>query len=171
MTERRGRRCKQLLDDLKEKRGYWKLKAEALDRTVWRTWFGTAFGSLDNTDYVLNGSTRLKYSTCSYILGYTVVKYFLVGTAQSAQWLGYGLDDRGVTVRLPAGVTDILFCKLSIPAVGPTWSPCSVGAWDSFLEGKATREWSWRLVKNEWICTSTFPYAIMASPGTTLNIS
>jgi hypothetical protein len=31
---RRGRRRKQLLDDLKETRGYWKLKAEALDRTV-----------------------------------------------------------------------------------------------------------------------------------------
>jgi hypothetical protein len=34
---RRGRRCKQLLNDLKETRGYWKLKQEALDRTLWRT--------------------------------------------------------------------------------------------------------------------------------------
>jgi hypothetical protein len=34
---RRGKRCKQLLDDLKEKRGYWKLKEEAVDRTLWRT--------------------------------------------------------------------------------------------------------------------------------------
>jgi len=32
--ERRGRRSEQLLDDLKEKRGYWILKDEALDRTV-----------------------------------------------------------------------------------------------------------------------------------------
>ena len=31
MMERRGRRRKQLLDDLKETRGYWKLKEEALD--------------------------------------------------------------------------------------------------------------------------------------------
>jgi hypothetical protein len=30
MTGRRGRRRKQLLDDLKEKRRYWKLKEEAL---------------------------------------------------------------------------------------------------------------------------------------------
>jgi hypothetical protein len=37
---RRGRRRKQLLDDLKEKRGYWKLKEEALVRTMWRTRFG-----------------------------------------------------------------------------------------------------------------------------------
>jgi hypothetical protein len=44
MTGRRGRRCKQLLGDLEEKRGYWKLKEEALDRTVWRTRFGTGYG-------------------------------------------------------------------------------------------------------------------------------
>jgi hypothetical protein len=31
---RRGIKCKQLLDDLKEKRGYWELKAEALDHTL-----------------------------------------------------------------------------------------------------------------------------------------
>jgi hypothetical protein len=31
---RRGRRGKQLLDDLKETRGYWKLREEALDRCV-----------------------------------------------------------------------------------------------------------------------------------------
>jgi len=35
----RGRRRKHLLDDLKEIRGYRKLKEEALDRTQWRTRF------------------------------------------------------------------------------------------------------------------------------------
>jgi hypothetical protein len=40
----RVRRRKQLLDDLKEKRGYWKLKEEALDRTVWQTRFGWGCG-------------------------------------------------------------------------------------------------------------------------------
>jgi hypothetical protein len=35
---------KQLLDDLKEKRIYWKLKEEALDRTLWRTRFGRGYG-------------------------------------------------------------------------------------------------------------------------------
>ena len=46
MTERQGRRCKQVLDDFKEreKRGYWKLRDEALDRTVWRTRFGRGCG-------------------------------------------------------------------------------------------------------------------------------
>ena len=34
VTGRRGRKRKQLLDDLKEKSGYWILKEDALDRTV-----------------------------------------------------------------------------------------------------------------------------------------
>jgi hypothetical protein len=44
MTGRRGRRRKLLLDDLNEKRRYWILKEEALDRTVWRTRFGRGYG-------------------------------------------------------------------------------------------------------------------------------
>jgi hypothetical protein len=43
-ARRRGRRRKQLLDDLKEARIYWKLKGEAQDRTVWRTQFGRGYG-------------------------------------------------------------------------------------------------------------------------------
>jgi hypothetical protein len=35
-----GRRHKHLLDNLKEKRGYCKLKEEALGCTLWRTCFG-----------------------------------------------------------------------------------------------------------------------------------
>jgi hypothetical protein len=44
MTGRWRRRRKQLLDDVKEKRRYWKLKEEALDRTMWRTRFGRGYG-------------------------------------------------------------------------------------------------------------------------------
>jgi len=44
VTGRRERRCKQLLDDLKGKRSYWKLKAEELDRTLWRIRFGRGHG-------------------------------------------------------------------------------------------------------------------------------
>jgi hypothetical protein len=46
MTRRRGRRRKQLLDDLKENRRYWKLKEEALDRTMRRTRFGRGYGTV-----------------------------------------------------------------------------------------------------------------------------
>jgi hypothetical protein len=44
MTGRRGRIRKKLLDYLKEKRRYWKLKEEVLDRTLWRTGFGRGYG-------------------------------------------------------------------------------------------------------------------------------
>jgi len=44
LKRRRGRRRGQLLEDLKERREYGKLKAEALDRTVWRTRFGRGCG-------------------------------------------------------------------------------------------------------------------------------
>jgi hypothetical protein len=39
-TRRRGRRHRQLLDNLKEKRRYWNVKEKALDRAMWRTRFG-----------------------------------------------------------------------------------------------------------------------------------
>jgi hypothetical protein len=44
VTGRRGRRCRKLLDDLKERRGYSHLKEDALDRTMWRARFGRGFG-------------------------------------------------------------------------------------------------------------------------------
>ena len=44
MTGTRGRRREQLLDDLKGRIRYWKLKKEALDRTMWRTSFGRGCG-------------------------------------------------------------------------------------------------------------------------------
>jgi len=44
VVRRRGRRCKKLLDELKDMRGYCHLKEEALDRTVWRHRFGGGFG-------------------------------------------------------------------------------------------------------------------------------
>ena len=44
VTGRRRRRCAELLDCVKETRGYWKLKEEAVDRTVWRTGFGRGCG-------------------------------------------------------------------------------------------------------------------------------
>jgi hypothetical protein len=44
VTGRQGKRCRKLLDDLKERRGYSHLKEEALDRTMWRARFGRGFG-------------------------------------------------------------------------------------------------------------------------------
>jgi hypothetical protein len=45
---RRGRRIKQLPDDLKEVRRCWKLKGEAQDRTLWRTCFGIGYKPVED---------------------------------------------------------------------------------------------------------------------------
>jgi hypothetical protein len=51
VSRRQGRRRKHLLDDLKERRGYWKLEEKALDRTLWIIRFGRGYGSVVKTDY------------------------------------------------------------------------------------------------------------------------
>jgi len=43
VMERRGRRRKHLLDDLREKGRDWKFKGETLDGTVWKTGFGRGY--------------------------------------------------------------------------------------------------------------------------------
>jgi len=37
-------RYKKLQDEFREKRGYWQLIEEALDRTLWKTHFGRCYG-------------------------------------------------------------------------------------------------------------------------------
>jgi hypothetical protein len=44
VTGRQGRSRRKLLDDLQERRGYFHLKEEALDRTIWRARFGRGIG-------------------------------------------------------------------------------------------------------------------------------
>jgi hypothetical protein len=44
VTGRRERRCRKLLDELKDRRGYSHLEEEAVDRTMWRARFGRGFG-------------------------------------------------------------------------------------------------------------------------------
>jgi hypothetical protein len=44
VTGRQGRKRRNLLDDLKKRRGYSHLKEDAFDRTMWRARFGRGFG-------------------------------------------------------------------------------------------------------------------------------
>jgi hypothetical protein len=44
VTERRRRRRKQLLDYVKEKKWYWKLKGKALGRSLWEIHLGRIYG-------------------------------------------------------------------------------------------------------------------------------
>ena len=46
MTGGQGRRRRQLPDYVKGTRRYWKLKEEALDRTLWRTRFVRGYGPI-----------------------------------------------------------------------------------------------------------------------------
>ena len=53
----RGRRHKQLLDKLLDKKSFWKLKYETTDRPLWRTRFGRDYGpKCRNTDNIFNVS-------------------------------------------------------------------------------------------------------------------
>jgi len=47
VTRRRGRRLKQLLDDLNEEKEYRNLKQEALDPPLWRNGFGRPNGTVE----------------------------------------------------------------------------------------------------------------------------
>jgi hypothetical protein len=66
VTGRRGRRRRNLLDDLKERRGYCHLKEEeALDRTTWKARFGRGFGPVVRQTTKWMTATyhkRIKYS-------------------------------------------------------------------------------------------------------------
>jgi hypothetical protein len=44
VTGRRGRRRKQILDDLQEEKGCWELEEDALDRAKGRNGFGSGCG-------------------------------------------------------------------------------------------------------------------------------
>jgi hypothetical protein len=70
MTGRRGRSSKQILDNLKEKRRYWKLKEGALDRTLWRTRLGRGYGP------VVRQTTELMYecTTPFQLMPYKCIK-------------------------------------------------------------------------------------------------
>jgi hypothetical protein len=74
VTGRRGRRRKQLLDDFKEKRNYYKLKEEALDRILWRTRFGRGYGPV--VDYIMNESTTAQVGIFIQVLHYIALNEF-----------------------------------------------------------------------------------------------
>jgi hypothetical protein len=69
MTESRGSRRKQLLEDLKEKRGYCKLKMGAQDRTVFANSFWNRLWAFCTADYRINALVRV----CS-LLQYRLMK-------------------------------------------------------------------------------------------------
>ena len=62
VTGRRGRRHKQMLDILKERRGHWKLKEEAVDRPSFENSLGKRLWTCRKTGNAMNEC----YSTNSF---------------------------------------------------------------------------------------------------------
>jgi hypothetical protein len=55
---KRRKKTKQLLDDIKGKRCYRKLKEEALDRNLWTTRLGRNYGTCRKKDYEMNALAK-----------------------------------------------------------------------------------------------------------------
>ncbi|GFG29807.1 hypothetical protein Cfor_00237 [Coptotermes formosanus] len=65
---RRKRRRKQLLDDRKEMRGYWKMREEALDRILWMSRFGRGYVNVLLKIFYRAASERVDSSNKAYEL-------------------------------------------------------------------------------------------------------
>jgi hypothetical protein len=74
VTGRRGRRRKKQLDDLKERRGYWHLKEEPLDRAVCRTHFGSVFGPVVRQTAKWMVNERWRERKCHIALNHVTVE-------------------------------------------------------------------------------------------------
>jgi hypothetical protein len=76
--------------------------------------------------------------------------------------LGYGLDDRGSTVRFPAGAGNYSLHHRVQNGSGAHPASYPIGTRGSYLGGKAAGTWSWPLTlvprsQNEWSYASTPP--------------
>jgi hypothetical protein len=99
---------------------------------------------------------------------YTVYKHCLSPESAVGIAIGYGLEDRGVEVRVPVKIKNILFSTSSRPALGSTQTPIqwvpwalSSGVKRPVREADHLSPASWD-VKKMWLYTSTPPYAFMA---------
>ena len=120
VIKRRGRRRKQLLNGIKEKRGYWNLKKKALYHTLQKIRFGRIYRSL-----VREARDRINSCTSTINIAYSYRSSFplnytfrcgpgsVVGIAT-----GYGLDGPGIESLWGRD-----FPHLSRPALGSTQPP------------------------------------------------
>jgi hypothetical protein len=86
---RRRRRRKQLLDDLKETGVFWQLGEESLDRTVWRS----RFGSCRKVGYVMN-ELRMKSDQLSANIKFNPTKTLIRSLMTCLPAWEFGADMR-----------------------------------------------------------------------------
>jgi hypothetical protein len=103
---RRGIRCKQLLDDLKEKRRYF--KEEALNRTVWRTRFIRSYGPVIRKIRKMNflhlywlRNFAVFRNYINYIFLFMISNFYTFVTVSHSIW--------------PSGGTILDQCKIDLP--------------------------------------------------------
>ena len=78
VTGRCGKRLKQLLDELKDKIGYWKWKKEALDPIMWRTRFGISYRP------IVRQTTEWMIAQYAVVIPFCFVLSFLTVTLRTA---------------------------------------------------------------------------------------
>jgi hypothetical protein len=139
MTGRRGRRREQLLDDLKEKRRYWKLKEEALDRILCRTRFGRDYGPVvrQTTEWmnelmnecVLRTSSNMSLSGCTNDK-HRSLRNALYSILIETVWMAYTIIHHLVLIlhriSMPVYESIVSYTSLSSPSSFPSVSSDSL---------------------------------------------
>ena len=107
---------KQLLEEFRETRGYWKLKEKWLDHTQWRFFF-VKFGP------DLRQNTECKKTLWEVHLHHfrtsLKIKFTQTASTQLVPSLGYRMDHREIEVCFPEGTESSLCFAVSRRALGP----------------------------------------------------
>jgi hypothetical protein len=125
MTWRRGSRSKQLLNNLKETRGYWVLKEEALDRTLWRTCFGSSYGPVTRETTQWNNVI------------YSVRKKFCCRSCPHVKCESKGVINHGCNCNSPRTISEDFTALL-------LWKHCRVALYNLAALRKHTSGWRWQ---------------------------
>jgi hypothetical protein len=102
VTGRQGRRCRKILDDLKERRGYSYLKEVALDRTMWRARFGRGFGPVVRQTAKWMDEYETSASPIKEVPRLFLTKYYLnlkISKHQSSHYRNVCTDPQGIEHR------------------------------------------------------------------------
>jgi hypothetical protein len=137
VTRRQGRRRKNLLDDLKHRRGYCELKEEALDLTMWRNRFARGFGPVvwqitDDDDDDESLQYCAQHSCLSLVKNsYMFQSYQIIRL--SVKCYKSGFEPRWARFSVLHIRLDRTYSALS---------PLCSGCWDS-LRGSGGQVWPW----------------------------
>jgi len=140
------------LDDVKEKRGCWKLTEEALNYTLWRTRFGRGYGP------VIRQTTKwmtewMKSWKGGWLVGWMMVIYINIiyadGQESIVGILTRLLDGWGILFWFVARKKYFFLLECSDWLWGSIASSSSsslMGSWDAFSGNKMASMWRWPFI-------------------------